>query len=150
MDDLTPPHWDGEPPMTATDTLADKLRTDLFAVLRSHEVSEQCFAEVAMITQAFKTRTAAPADVAGVVERLNRNADESPEIEICPELVREAATTITTQAARIAELEEALGQIAGKNDLSAAADDEVEAYARSALYECELIARAALAQETKT
>lgn len=29
-----------------------KLRSDIFAVLRNHDVSEQCFAEVAMITQA--------------------------------------------------------------------------------------------------
>lgn len=42
-------------------------------------------------------------------------------------------------------LRTALGQIAGKNDLSGVADDMVETAARNALYECELIARAALA-----
>ena len=39
---------------------------------------------------------------------------------------------------------DALERIAGKNDLSGVPDDEVEAAARNALYECELIARAAL------
>ena len=39
---------------------------------------------------------------------------------------------------------DALERIAGKNDLSGVPDDEVESAARNALYECELIARAAL------
>ena len=29
-----------------------KLRSDIFAILRKHDVSEQCFAEVAIVTQA--------------------------------------------------------------------------------------------------
>ena len=106
--------------MTAPDTLADKLRTDLFAVLRSHEVSEQCFAEVAMITQAFKTRTAAPADVAEVemseIESLRHENEclhktiEQIEYPCSPHchgylLELRQRDTITTQAARIAELE---------------------------------------------
>ena len=45
-----------------------------------------------------------------------------------------------------AELVEALARIAGLNDLSAAPDDEVESYARGALYECELIARRILSE----
>jgi len=46
-------------------------------------------------------------------------------------------------------MREALEKIAAKNDLSQAADDEIEVYARSALYECELIARQALALKEK-
>lgn len=36
-------------------SLADDLRAEVFASLRKHEVSEDCFAEIAAITQAFKT-----------------------------------------------------------------------------------------------
>ena len=53
---------------------------------------------------------------------------------------------LTEREATIAHMAEALGQVAGKNDLSAAPDDEIEAYARMALYECELITRAALGE----
>lgn len=49
--------------------------------------------------------------------------------------------------ARVAELEGALCRVAGKNDLSSAPDDELEAYARAALHECELIAREALEEQ---
>lgn len=45
------------------------------------------------------------------------------------------------------KLAAALERIAGKNDLSGIPDDEVEAAARHALYECELIAREALTSQ---
>lgn len=56
----------------------------------------------------------------------------------------EAAAHIARTDALLEEARGALGSIAAKNDLSQAQDDEVEAYARAALYDCELIARAAL------
>ena len=56
---------------------------------------------------------------------------------------------IPSLIARIRELEGALGQIVSKNDLSGVPDGEVEAAAGSALYECELIARAALKDANK-
>lgn len=51
-----------------------------------------------------------------------------------------------TQAAEIERLHDALARIAGKNDLSGVAEEDVEAAARGAMYECELIARAALSE----
>lgn len=46
-------------------------------------------------------------------------------------------------------LREALAQVAGKNDLSGTPDDELEAAARNALYDCELIALAALKENRR-
>ena len=47
-------------------------------------------------------------------------------------------------AAMVEKLREALADIAALNDLSEAPEDEIEAYARGNLHECELLARAAL------
>jgi hypothetical protein len=58
------------------------------------------------------------------------------------------ADRIEAQAAEIERLREALEQIAAKNDLSDARYDEIEFHARGNLYECELIAFAALEPRT--
>lgn len=58
-----------------------------------------------------------------------------------------AADALSASLAREEVLKEALGQIAGKNDLSGVPYDDLEAAARGALYECELIARAALQEQ---
>lgn len=60
------------------------------------------------------------------------------------EITKQLTADVERQAAEIERLRAALGQIAGKNDLSGVADDMVETAARNALYECELIARDAL------
>lgn len=58
-----------------------------------------------------------------------------------------AESRATALAQEVERLREALGEIASKNDLSSFPDDEVEAAARGALYDCELIARAALSPQ---
>lgn len=53
--------WNRRADTRAPDTeLLEKVRADVFAVLRRHDVSEQCFAEVAMITQAAISRKDKP------------------------------------------------------------------------------------------
>ena len=52
-------------------------------------------------------------------------------------------------AAMVEKLREALADIAALNDLSEAPEDEIEAYARGNLHECELLARAALQESEK-
>ncbi len=47
-------------------------------------------------------------------------------------------------AAMVEKLREGLADIAALNDLSEAPEDEIEAYARGNLHECELLARATL------
>ena len=67
--------------------------------------------------------------------------------DIPQDLALEMADAILAAWPRSSEIErlrQALGTIAGKNDLSGVEDSEIESAARNALYECELIARAAL------
>lgn len=51
---------------------------------------------------------------------------------------------ITSLRAEVERMREALGEVAAQNDLSGCADDEIESRARGKLYDCELLARAAL------
>ena len=56
-------------PVTANCNMA--LRSEVFAALRRHNVSEQCFAEIAAITHAGLTSQPAPGDLDAAIERMN-------------------------------------------------------------------------------
>lgn len=99
--------------------------------------------------------TVIQADRDAAAERLSSPFDGSP-IEATQDMIRAGkrdahpwvqafARHRTTSLAAQDGLVEALRQIAALNDLEDAPHDAIEAYARNALYECELIARAALA-----
>lgn len=51
--------WNQRPAQDSTQEaeseLVERLRSEIFAILRRHDVSEQCFAEVAMVAHAART-----------------------------------------------------------------------------------------------
>ena len=58
-----------------TENPCDRLRSEVFAVLRRHDVNEQCFAEIAAITQHFKTEVWPPPLPAADAELVERRID---------------------------------------------------------------------------
>lgn len=94
--------------MTDTPTV-EQLRSDVFAILRRHDVSEQCFAEVAMVTHAFRTQQPRPdANVDGLAGELEEYAGEFGSQQtgaLPPELRDRILAVLTTREAVVEEVD---------------------------------------------